>query len=155
GQCLIADRVVQVDRRNRKVIDEGAFRALRGFPPASMPDYLALAGDAADGFPGLPGFGTKSASAVIAAYEHLEAIPDYAHQWKVNVRGALTLATTLKEHRADAVLYRKLATLVDDIKLAESIDELEFRGVPRASFEAWCDQLGVARLKTVPKRWRG
>ena len=154
GQCLEGDRVVQVDRRQRKVINEAAFRADRGFGPKSMADFLALTGDTADGFPGLHGFGKVSAGAILGAYEHLENIPTYAMNWKVQPRGALTLATTLAAHREEALLYRKLATLIDEVPLKESLDDLEFRGVPRARFEAWCDQLGVARLKSVPKRWR-
>jgi 5'-3' exonuclease len=154
GQCLLGDRVVQVDRRQRKVINEAAFRAERGFGPHSMADFLALTGDSADGFPGLPGFGKVSAGAILGVYEHLEAIPTYAMNWKVQPRGALKLATTLAAHREQALLYRKLATLIDDVPFAESLEDLRFRGVPRAHFEQWCDDLGVARLKTVPKRWQ-
>ena len=154
GQCLMGNRVVQVDRRQRKMTDEAAFRALRGIGPLSMPDFLALTGDSADGFPGLPGFGEKSASTLLGAYEHLEQIPEHAHQWTVKPRGALALATTLAAHREEALLYRKLATLVDTVPLAESLDDLRFRGVPRARFEAWCDTLGVSTLKTTPKTWQ-
>ena len=154
GQCLLGDRVVQVDRRQKKVTNEATFRSERGFGPRSMPDFLALTGDSADGFPGLPGFGKVSAATLLAAYEHLEDIPTYAMNWKVQPRGALTLATTLATHREDAFLYRKLATLIDTIAIAESLEDLRFRGVPRERFKEWCDELGVARLKTVPKRWR-
>lgn len=154
GQCLDGDRVVQIDRRQRKLINEAAFRAERGFGPHSMADFLALAGDSADGFPGLPGFGKKTAAILIGAYEHIESIPTHATDWKVQPRGALQLATTLAARRKEALLYRKLATLVDDVPLAESLEDLELRGVPRARFEKWCDALDVARLKTVPKRWR-
>ncbi len=154
GQCLLGDRVVQVDRRQKKVINEAAFRAERGFSPHSMPDFLALTGDSADGFPGLPGFGKVSAAALLSVYEHLEDIPTYAMNWKVKPRGALQLATTLAAHREEALLYRKLATLIDDVPIAESLEDLRFRGVPRERFEKWCDELDVARLKTVPKRWQ-
>jgi 5'-3' exonuclease len=153
GQCLLGDRVVQVDRRQRKVTNEAAFRVERGFGPASMPDFLALTGDSADGFPGLPGFGKKGASMLIGAYEHLERIPADPAQWKVKPRGAIQLAATLAEHRDEALLFRKLATLVDTIPLADSLDDLKFNGVPRERFERWCDDLGVQRLKTMPKRW--
>ncbi|HTR63388.1 MAG TPA: 5'-3' exonuclease H3TH domain-containing protein [Candidatus Binataceae bacterium] len=153
GQCLRGDRVVQVDRRQQKVIDESVFRAERGFGPESMPDFLALSGDSADGFPGLPGFGKKTASLLIGAYEHLENIPNDANQWRVKLRGAPQLAATLAEHRADALLYRKLATLVDTVDLRCSLDDLEFRGVPPDRYERWCDELAVERLKTVPRRW--
>jgi 5'-3' exonuclease len=154
GQCLQGERVVQVDRRQKKVVSEATFRVERGFAPNSMPDYLALTGDAADGFPGLPGFGKKSASILIGAYERLERIPDGPSDWKVKPRGAIQLAATLKEHRDDALLYRRLATLVDTVPLDDSLEDLEFRGVPRARFEQWCDELGVSRLKTVPRRWQ-
>lgn len=154
GQCIVDDRVVQVDRRQRKLINEAAFRSERGFAPHSMADFLALTGDSADGFPGLPGFGKKSAGSLLSVYDHLEDIPTYAMNWRVQPRGALQLATTLAAHRDEALLYRKLATLVEDVPLAETLDDLEFRGVPRARFEKWCDDLGVARLKTVPKRWQ-
>jgi len=153
GQCILGDRVIQIDRRQRKLTNEANFRALRGFAPSSMPDYLALTGDTADGFPGLPGFGEKSAGTLIGAYEHIENIPVHAHQWTVKPRGALTLASTLAAHRDEALLYRKLATLVDTVPLAESLEELRFRGVPRAKFETWCDEIGSTALLAMAKRW--
>lgn len=154
GQCIQGDRVVQVDRRQKKLTNESAFRAERGFGPDSMADFLALAGDSADGFPGLPGFGKKTASMLIGAYERIEQIPADSADWQVRPRGATQLAATLVAHRDDALLYRELATLVDTVPLAESLDDLQFNGVPRARFERWCDDLGVQRLKTVPKRWQ-
>ncbi len=154
GQCLRSDRVVQVDRRQRKVLNEGAFRTQRGFGPESMPDFLALTGDSADGIPGLPGFGKKSASLLLSIYERLEGIPVDPLRWKVKPRGALQLAATLAERREDAFLYRKLATLVDTVPLGASLQNLEFLGVPRTRFERWCDELGVKRLKTAPRRWQ-
>jgi 5'-3' exonuclease len=153
GQCLRGERVVQVDRRQKKITDEAAFRAARGFGPLSMPDFLALTGDTADGFPGLAGFGEKSAGILLGAYQHLENIPAHPHQWKVKPRGALQLAATLAAHRDDALLYRKLATLVDTVPLAESLADLRFRGVPRKRFELWCDAIGATTLKTAPRRW--
>jgi 5'-3' exonuclease len=153
GACLRGTSVVQVDRRQQMGTDAAGFRAARGFGPRSMPDFLALTGDTADGIPGLSGFGERSAAAVIGAYEHIEQIPQHAHQWSVQPRGALRLATTLAAERELALLYRKLATLVEDVPLAESLADLEFRGVPRARFEAWCDELGVTTLRTTPKRW--
>lgn len=154
GQCLRGQRVVQVDRRQLKVTDEAAFRAARGFGPLSMPDFLALTGDTADGIPGLPGFGERSASQLLGVYEHLERIPDDARQWTVQLRGAPRLAATLAGAREEALLYRRLATLVDTVPLAESLDDLRFQGVPRERFEAWCDELGVGGLRTTPRRWR-
>jgi len=153
GQCILGERVVQVDRRQRKVTDEAAFRALRGFGPRSMPDFLGLTGDTADGIPGRKGFGEKGASMLIGAYEHLENIPLRAEQWKVKPRGALNLAATFAEHREDALFYRKLATLVETVPLRESLDDLLWRGVPRTEFLSWCDRLGANTLKTMPRRW--
>jgi 5'-3' exonuclease len=153
GQCISGTRIVQVDRRQMKTTDEAAFRERRGFAPASMPDYLALTGDAADGFPGLPGFGEKTAGLLIGAYAHLEGIPARAADWTVKPRGALQLAATLAERREEAFLYRKLATLDEDAPVAESLDEVRFHGVPRARFEAWCREVGSTTLATVPRRW--
>ena len=153
AQCLRGDRVVQIDRRQRKLTDEATFRATRGFGPASVPDFLALTGDTADGIPGLDGFGDKSASVLIGAYEHIEAIPEYPHQWTVKPRGALALAATLAARRDEALFYRKLATLVDTAPLTETLEDLRFRGVPRARFEAWCDEVGATTIRTMPRRW--
>lgn len=153
AQCLRGDRVVQIDRRQRKLTDEATFRATRGFGPASVPDFLALTGDTADGIPGLDGFGDKGAGLLIGAYEHIEAIPEYPHQWTVKPRGALTLAATLAARRDEALFYRKLATLVDTVPLAESLDDLRFRGVPRVRFEAWCDEVGATTIRSAPRRW--
>lgn len=153
GQCIRGTRVVQVDRRQMKTTDEAAFRERRGFPPTSMADYLALTGDSADGFPGLPGFGEKGAGMLIGAYEHLEAIPATAAEWKVKPRGALQLAATLAERREEAMLYRKLATLVETAPVAETLDEVRFRGVPKREFEEWCAAVGSRTLATAPRRW--
>jgi 5'-3' exonuclease len=153
GQCLVGERVVQVDRMRKTVTSETTFRANRGFGPASMPDFLALTGDTADGIPGLPGFGEKSASTLLGAYEHIENIPTYAHEWSVKPRGSLQLATTLAERRAEALEYRVLATLVDDIALPESLADLEWKGVPRARFEAWADEVGATTVRTMVRRW--
>lgn len=154
GQCLDGDRVVQVDRIRRKVIDEAAMRAARGVAPASIPDLLALTGDAADGVPGLPGWGAKSAATLLARWGTIEAIPDDERAWDVRVTGAPRLAATLRERREDALLYKKLTTLVRDVPLAESLDDLAFRGVPREPFEQMCDFLGTRDLRARPTRWR-
>jgi 5'-3' exonuclease len=154
AQCLRGDRVVQIDRRQKKFTDEATFRAARGFGPASVPDFLALTGDTADGIPGLPGFGEVGAATLLGAYPHIEQIPALPFHWTVKPRGALQLAATLTARREDALLYRRLATLVDTVPLAETLDDLRFAGVPRARFEAWCDSIGSVTLKTAPKRWR-
>ncbi len=153
GQCVRGKQVVQVDRRQAKEIDEDALRALRGIGPQSIPDFLALVGDTADGIPGLKGFGAKGAAELLAHYEHLEAIPDLPHDWKVKPRGALNLAATLQAERQDAMLYRTLATLRTDVPLPQSLEELRWKGVPRERFLAWCDSVGTTSLKTRPHRW--
>jgi 5'-3' exonuclease len=140
GQCLRGTHVVQIDRIRARVIDEDAMFAQRGVRPASIPDYLALVGDTADGIPGLPGFGEKSAAALLRRYEHLEAIPPREADWEPDVRGAPRLAATLRERLEDAKLYRTLATLVTDVPLTESLDDLRYRGVARG-FDGWCDDV--------------
>ena len=154
GQCLAGQQVVQVDRIRKKTIDEVELRARRGIPPASIPDWLALVGDTADGIPGLPGFGEKAASAVLARWGRLEAIPTDAAAWGADVRGAARLCATLAERRDDAVLYRRLATLVDDVPLPETLEDLEWRGAPRREFLRWCDAVGTTSLRERPRRWR-
>ena len=153
GQAIRGRRVVQVDRMRKKEIDEDALVALRGVGPASIPDLLALMGDSADGFPGLPGFGEKTAAALLARFVHIEAIPGDAKLWPKGIRGADRLAPVLREMRDTALLYRRLATLVDDVPLGEALGDLEWKGVPRKEFTAWCDKLGVGDLRTRPARW--
>ncbi len=154
GQSLWGDRVVQVDRLRRKVIDEAELLRRRGIRPASVPDFLALVGDTADGIPGISGFGEKTAAALLGAFEHIESIPLGAAAWPSGIRGADRLAATLARDREAALLYRKLATLIDDVPLKEQIEDLAWTGVPRAAFEAWCDRLEVSTLRTIPTRWR-
>lgn len=153
AQCLRGDRVVQIDRRQKKLTDEATFRALRGYAPASVPDFLALTGDTADGIPGLTGFGEKSAAMLLGAYPHLEDIPASVTGWTVRPRRAEELAATLAAHRDEALLYRRLATLVDTVPLRETLDDLRFRGVPREAFEAWCARVGSNSLRAAPRRW--
>jgi 5'-3' exonuclease len=121
--------------------------------PVSIPDYLALVGDSSDGYPGLPGWGTKSAAAVLRRYRHLDAIPDAAAEWDVAVRGAATLAATLRDHRAEALLYRRLATLNTDAAIDGDLDALEWRGVPRSGFEQLCAELGFDGVIGRVHRW--
>src|SRR3989442_9283555 len=111
AQCVRGNRVVQLDRRTREVRDESAVRQKFGVPPTSIPDWLALVGDSADGYPGLPGWGEKSAATVLARYRHLEHIPKLAAAWDVPLRRPTRLATTLTEQSARSVLFRELATL--------------------------------------------
>jgi 5'-3' exonuclease len=153
GQCIRGRAVVQIDRLRHREIDEEALVALRGVRPASIPDWLALTGDDADGVPGLAGFGAKTAAALLARFSHLEQIPDDARAWPKNIRGADRLARTLADGREQATLYRTLTTLVTDVPLAETLDDLAWRGVPAARFSAWCDELGANDLRQRPRRW--
>ena len=145
AQCVRGDRIVQLDRRRGEVRDADGVVAKFGVPPRSIPDYLALVGDSADGFPGVPGWGAKSTSTVLARYGHLEDIPARAEQWQVAVRGAARLASALREHRADALLFRDLATLRDGAALFADVDELEWRG-PTPAFADLADDLGAPGL---------
>jgi 5'-3' exonuclease len=128
GQCVVGDRVVQLDRRKQIVLDEAGVTAKFGVPPASIPDYLALVGDTADGFPGLPGFGAKSASAVLARWGRIEDVPAVGAEWDVPVRNAARLARTLAEQRDLALLFRRIATVELDAPTFGDVDELRWRG---------------------------
>lgn len=145
SQCVRGDRVVQMDRRNRSLRNEAGVKEKFGVGPLSIPDYLALVGDSSDGFPGVAGWGAKSASALLARYEHLEAIPKQESKWDVDVRGAAKLAASLRDHWQDALLFRTLATLRTDAKVFENIDELQWRG-PTKGFAPLCEKLGVPEL---------
>jgi 5'-3' exonuclease len=127
AQCVRGERVVLWDRMRRRLIDEAGVREKWGVPPASIPDWLALVGDAADGIPGLPGWGAKSAAAVLAVHGSIAGIPDDPARWGTAVRGAAKLAATLRARRTDAALYRRLATLREDVPLAESLPDLAVR----------------------------
>lgn len=144
AQCVRGSRIVQRDRVRRVTRDEAGVVAKFGVPPVSIPDYLALVGDSADGYPGLPGWGAKSAAKVLARWGHLDRIPDDPRRWDVDVRGAGALAATLAAQRADAMLFRELATLRLDVPVFVSIDELRWQG-PTAEVDALRDRLRVAR----------
>ncbi len=145
GQCVRGTRVVQLDRRNDTITDEEGVRAKFGVGPASIPDWLALVGDSADGFPGLPGWGAKSASAVLGVYEHLEAIPAAPGQWDVpGVRGAPKLAHTLQSQFELALLFRRIATCDLEVEVG-TVDDWEWKG-PRPAFAALCTELGAPTL---------
>jgi 5'-3' exonuclease len=145
AQCVRDGRVVLMDRRNRVVTDEAGVEAKFGVLPESIPDYLALVGDSADGYPGLPGWGAKSAAAVLARYRHFEAIPSAASGWDIALRGADKLARVLVEQRDYALLFRDLATLRTDAAVLDSVDELRWRG-PLPEFEAVSDFLEAPQL---------
>ncbi len=148
AQCVRTDgHVVTFNRREGRFYDAAAVEQKFGVPPASIPDYLALVGDAADGFPGLPGWGARSAAAVLARYRHLEDIPDSASAWDLKVRGAASLARTLKEQRPQAQLFRELATLRLDAPIPQrDPDELRWRGVAAGPFAALAERLRAPRL---------
>ncbi|HXW39416.1 MAG TPA: 5'-3' exonuclease H3TH domain-containing protein [Acidimicrobiales bacterium] len=146
GQCVRGDRVVQLDRRKGgTVLDEAAVVAKFGVRPASIPDYLALVGDAADGLPGIPGWGAKSAATVLARWPRIEDVPADVGDWEVTVRSAATLSANLRDRYDDALLFRHLATLRVDRTLLGSVDELRWRG-PTADFAAVCNVLDAAGL---------
>lgn len=145
-QCVEGDRVVTFNRRERKRFTQEDVREKFGIYPHSIPDYLALVGDTADGVPGLAGWGAKSSSVVLFEYDHLESIPDDASEWKVQVRGAAKLAATLAAHRDEAALYRALTTLRLDVPLAESLEDLQWRGVVMSEFAPLCRELGFESL---------
>lgn len=144
-QCVQGERVVQFDRRQRELRNEEGVVEKFGVSPTSIPDYLALVGDSADGFPGIKGWGGKSAAAVLFRYGHLESIPPNPSDWDLSVRGATRLSESLEAHRDAAYLFRTLATLRTDAALFTSVDELRWLG-PRPEFEALTARLGAPAL---------
>ena len=154
AQCVREDgRVVMYDRRKRLFVDADGVRQRFGVGPESIPDFLALVGDAADGYPGIPGWGKVSGAAVLNRYPHLEDIPQSVVRWDVRIRGAATLAAALRDHRQEAFLFRELATLVNDVPLPETLDELRWQGAPRAPFTAMAERLGQPKLIERVHRW--
>ena len=154
-QCVRGDRVVCFDRMRRKRLDERGVVDKFGVAPTSIPDWLGLVGDSADGYPGIPRWGAKSAAVVLGKYEKIEAIPADAAQWSVAVRGAAALAASLVAHRTDAFLFRRLATLRTDAPLEESVDDLRWRGADVAALGAlaqqWDDKTIVERSARLAK----
>jgi 5'-3' exonuclease len=153
AQCVRGDDVVLRDRMRTITYDEAGVVAKFGVHPESIPDYLALVGDSSDGYPGLPGWGSKSAAAVLTRFGHLEAIPASPLEWDVPLRNAVRLAATLQQQRADAFLYRRLATLNRDAAISGDLDSLTWRGVPRQEFLELCDELGFDRIRERVHRW--
>jgi 5'-3' exonuclease len=153
AQCVHGGRVVLVDRRQERETDEDGVVERFGVSPASIPDWLALVGDVADGIPGIPGFGAKTAAAVLSRHGHIENIPVDPESWDVAVRGAARLAQTLAQRREDALFYRRLATLERDVPLPHDLDDLRWQGVPRERFSAWCHAIGEERLLDRPSRF--
>ena len=153
AQCVRGERVVLRDRMRTITYDEDGVIAKFGVRPESIPDYLALVGDSSDGYPGLPGWGSKSAAAVLARFGHLEQIPASPLEWDVPLRNAVRLAATLTQQRADALLYKRLATLNADAAISGDLDSLAWGGVPREAFVALCDELGFERIRERVHRW--
>jgi len=147
AQMVSGTRIVCLDRRRKAILDEASVRAKFGVGPESIPDWLALVGDSADGFPGIARWGEKSASSVLAHYRHLEAIPDDARQWQISVRGADALAQSLAAHRDEALLYRRLATLRTDVPLAEGLAELHWRGAHAEQLAELCREIGFESFR--------
>jgi 5'-3' exonuclease len=146
AQC-VGGKVVQMDRRKGVVFDEAGVRGRLGVAPASVPDLLALVGDSADGFPGLPGWGAKSAAAVLSRWGHLEGIPEDPLTWDAGVRSATKLNATLREQFGEALLFRRLATLDVDAPVSDSVDDFQWTGpADPAAFAEFCERLGAVRL---------
>jgi len=150
AQCVQGSRVVQLNRRTKITMDEAGIVAKFGVSPGSIPDYLALVGDSADGYPGIPGWGAKSTAAVLAKFGHIESIPLSAQDWHVNVLNSATLAATLERERNRALLFRTLATLRIDIPLFDNVDQLHWNG-PQPTFEAIGQLLDKAVIEKKPK----
>jgi 5'-3' exonuclease len=150
GQC-VGGKVVQFDRRKNEIYDAAGVQDKFGVPPESIPDYLGLVGDTADGFPGLAGWGAKSAAAVLARYGHLENIPTSAGQWDVpGLRGAAKLSSTLQSDFANAVLFRRIATVERDVPVG-TVDDWRWQG-PTGDFKAVCEEIGS---RSLPARAAG
>jgi 5'-3' exonuclease len=146
GQC-VGGKVVQLDRRKGVTFDAAGVEERLGVPPASIPDLLALVGDSADGFPGLPGWGAKSAAAVLRRWGHLESIPPDPLEWDAGVRGAAKLNATLRDQFELALLFRRIATVETDAPVSATVDELRWTGPPDpAAFATLCERLGAPRL---------
>ncbi len=155
AQTVVENRVVCLDRRRDVYLDESGVYEKFGVAPGSIPDYLALVGDSADGIPGIPRWGAKSTAQVLGVYPHLEDIPTESDRWAATPRGARTMAQSLYERMDDAHLYRDLATLRTDVQLPHTLGDLEWKGVAPGPFEAVCHELDAPRMLQLPHRWSG
>jgi 5'-3' exonuclease len=152
GQCVRGTRVVQLDRRARTVRDEAGVVAKFGVPPASIPDYLALVGDSSDGYPGLPGGGATSSAAVLAKFGHIESIPDDWRAWSVNASSPAKLSRILTERRGEAMLFKRLATLITDIDLFTDVEQLRWNG-PTPAFVELAQMLDGAQVAEAKRKF--
>ena len=153
AQMVKGDSVVCYDRRREKFMDEAGVVEKFGVFPSSIPDLLALTGDAADGIPGIPKWGAKTSSQLLFHYGHIEDIPSDPSAWGVKVRGAATAAESLNSHTEEARLYKDLTTLRTDVPMDTSLEALEWKGADRQKYEALCEDLGFGRLASLPHRW--
>jgi 5'-3' exonuclease len=153
-QCVRGERVICYDRRQQKTLDHLGVVTKFGIPPSSIPDWLALVGDSADGYPGVPKWGAKSASALLARYDRIEDIPDDESTWEVTVRGAAALGASLRDHRSDVQLYKRLATLRTDAPLPETLEDLRWQGARRDELVLLCRELGETDLPERITVWR-
>lgn len=155
SQVVVGDRIVTYNRREQKMVDEDGVVEKFGVHPESIPDYLALVGDSADGVPGLAGWGAKSASTVLAKFPRLELIPADPADWGVKVRGAEKLAATLAESQEEVYLYRELTTLRLDVPIDDSLEDLEWKGVPEDRFHDFCASMGFDPDSINVHLWAG
>ncbi len=154
AQMVEEREVVCLDRRREITLDEDGAREKFGVSPESIPDYLGLVGDAADGIPGIPKWGAKTSARMLERYRHIESIPKDLSQWDVELRGAAGISSSLEEHREDALFYRQLATLRLDVPLTESLEQLEWQGIRREEFQALCAELGFSDFGIQDHEWR-
>jgi 5'-3' exonuclease len=154
AQCVSGRRVVRLDRMRRLLMDEAGVVEKFGVPPAAIPDWLALVGDTADGIPGIPRWGEKAASTLLARFGRIEDIPDDPSRWGVAVRGAAALASSLSARREDAAVYKTLATLRRDVPLTETLDDLEWKGARRGELQALCAEMGDDEFSSRVPRFR-
>jgi 5'-3' exonuclease len=153
-QLVRGNRVVCLDRRRRTVMEEAGVHEKFGVWPASIPDYLALVGDSADGIPGIPRWGAKTTALVLDRYHHIEQVPDDWNDWEVSPRGGKAVAASLAERRGDAMLYKELATLRLDVPISEDLERLEWKGAPKHEYQALCAELGFTAMADSPHQWR-
>jgi len=153
AQCVDDNRIVLRDRIRRVTYDEAGVVAKFGVAPESIPDYLALVGDSSDGYPGLAGWGARSSAAILERFRNLDAIPESPLDWDVPMRSASQLAAVLRDHKTEALLYRRLARLNTDAAITGTLDDLAWGGVPRSEFLALCAELGFERIRERIHRW--
>ena len=152
-QMVRGQQVVCLDRRKNITFDEAGVRDKFGVSPESIPDYLGLVGDSADGIPGIPRWGAKTTASILSYYNYIEAIPQDPLEWQVRLRGADAIASSLAAHWEEALLFRELGTLRVDVELPETLDQLEWNGVRRNDFEGLCAELGFSQLTVRPHEW--